>query len=244
MDWTKAKTIIIAALLLTNIVILGAWMAKAHDGARGDEDATLRAILSSGGIFLETELPKKPGRMAVLYVQPETNDAAAVRRALAAQEALSSATLSDEGLAAAADAILESCGYMDESAEIALPPERDGGRAYVRYRDVFDGIPIEEGYIVCEFEGSRAVGVDRKWYTPVELHDRKGEIITPLRALIQLLGDKEGDDSLIIRGIELVYWVSPQGVSEGSPVADTALPAWKITDSEGTTRYIAAYEQS
>ena len=242
MDWTKAKTIIIVALILTNLLLFGAWMLKAADRAGRDEEETLRAILASGNIFFETDLPRKPGKMAVLYVQPEINDRLAVERALAEHRKAPAANASDAAFVEAADAIIESCGYMNKNVEVSMPPERNNGRVSVSYRDVFDGIPIEEGYIVCTFEDGRVTGLDRKWYTPLELRDRKGDIVTPLRALVQLIGEKDENSDVIIRDMELVYWVNPQGLSEESPVGDTALPAWKITDSLGQTSYISAYE--
>jgi hypothetical protein len=111
----------------------------------------------------------------------------------------------------------------------------------VFYRDVFQGIPIEESYVRCSFRDGRFDQISRKWYTPIELHNKKGELISPVKALMQLLPDKAEDDVLVVRKVELVYWVNPSDVNMVSLVNDTALPTWKITDSTGRIRYVAGF---
>jgi hypothetical protein len=241
MDWTKAKNILIVALLVTNLVLLGAYVMR-EAGNDGDDDATLRRILTEYNVFLETELPRQPDSMAVLYVQPETYDSARVERALSEQTPASK-TDDDDALLDAANAVLERCGFMTENAAPVTPFEADGGKTLIRYRDIFEGIPIEESYIICTMEDGRVADISRKWYTPLELHDRKGEIIGPIEALMQLLPEKNEDDTVIVRDMELVYRVDPDRPGEESLVGDTALPAWKITDSIGAVIYIAAYAQ-
>jgi hypothetical protein len=240
MDWTKAKNILIVALLVTNLVLLGAYILR-DARSDGDDDATLRRILTEYNVFLETELPRQPDSMAVLYVQPETDDSDRVERVLAEQ--MPASGTDDDALLNAADTVLERCGFMTENAAPVTPFETDGEKTLIRYRDIFEGIPIEESYIICTMEYGRVADISRKWYTPLELHDRKGEIIGPIEALMQLLPEKNEDDIVIVRDMELVYRVDPDRPGEESLVGDTALPAWKITDSIGAVIYIAAYAQ-
>jgi hypothetical protein len=239
MDWTKAKNILIVALLVTNLVLLGAYILR--DAQSDNDDATLRRILTEYNVFLETELPKQPDSMAVLYVQPESYDDARVAQALAEQTP--PAGDDDDALLDAAEAVLERCGFMTENTAPVTPFETDGERTLIRYRDIFEGIPIEESYIICTFEGGRIAELSRKWYTPLELHDKKGEIIGPIEALMQLLPEKSEDEIVIVRDMELVYRVDPDRPGDESLVGDTALPAWKITDNVGAVIYIAAYAQ-
>ncbi|MDR1246153.1 MAG: hypothetical protein LBK57_03895 [Clostridiales Family XIII bacterium] len=241
MDWTKAKNILIAALLVTNIVLLGAYVLRETRRADADNDATLRRILTEYNVFLETEMPRQPAPMAVLYVQPETEDGARVEKALEEQKPISNA--SREAMLDAANDILESCGFITENTKSPAQFETDGEKTLIRYRNIFDDIPIEESYIICTIEGGRVAALNRKWYTPLELHDKKGEIIGPTEALMQLLPEKPEEETIIIRGMELVYRVDPDRPGGESPVGDTALPAWKITDSKGSVVYIAAYAQ-
>jgi hypothetical protein len=240
MDWTKAKNILIVALLVTNLVLLGAYVLR-DIRSDGDDDATLRRILTEYNVFLETELPKQPDSMAVLYVQPEAYDEVRVAQALAEQTPPTGAD--DDALLDAADAVLKRCGFMTENVTPVTPFEADGEKTLIRYRDIFEGIPVEESYIICTMEGGRVADISRKWYTPLELHDRKGEIIGPIEALMQLLPEKSEDETVIVRNMELVYRVDPDRPGDESLVGDTALPAWKITDNGGAVIYIAAYAQ-
>jgi hypothetical protein len=109
------------------------------------------------------------------------------------------------------------------------------------YRDIFNGIPIEESYIKIFFTEGKYNKIERKWYSPISLHSRKGEIISPIKAVMQLLGDKKEDELVIIKDIELVYWVNASLINTVSPVDDTAIPAWKLTDNKGDIRYISGY---
>jgi hypothetical protein len=240
MDWTKAKNILIAALLVTNLMLLGAYILREMQRADNDED-TLRRILTEYNVFLETELPGQPAPMAVLYVRPETEDGDLIEKALAKQSPIPSS--GGEAAAEAVDAVLESCGLMTENTKLAAPVETNGTKMIVRYRDIFEGIPIEESYILCTIEGGRITEIDRKWYTPLELHDAKGEIIGPIEALMQLLPDKREEETVVVRNMELVYHVNPDRPGAESLVGDTALPAWKITDDKGLVTYVAAYAQ-
>ena len=241
MDWTKAKNILIVALLVTNLVLLGAYVLREAQRSDADDDDTLRRILTEYKVFLETETPERPAPMAVLYVRPETEDRALIEKVLAEQ-----APISAEGRAPlpdAANAVLERCGLMTENTKRTESLETEEGATIIRYRNVFEGIPIEESHILCTIENGRVTKLDRKWYTPLELHDAKGEIIGPMDALMQLLPEKDKDAVLIIRDMELVYHVNPDRAGTEPLVGDTALPAWRITDSAGLVTYIAAYAQ-
>jgi hypothetical protein len=242
MDWSKAKNILIIALLITNLVLLGTYVWRETQRSGADDEDTLRRILTEYKVFLETEIPKQPAPMAVLFVRPEPDDRALIEKALEEQTPRPDADR--ESPADAANDFLKRCGFMTENTKLSMPIETKGESALLRYRDVFDGIPIEESYILCTTENGRVTGLRRKWYTPLELHDTKGEIIGPIEALMQLLPEKDKEDAFIVREMELVYRVDPdRPAAESSPVGDTALPAWKITDNEGLVTYVAAYAQ-
>ncbi|MDR2132518.1 MAG: hypothetical protein LBP30_04140 [Clostridiales Family XIII bacterium] len=241
MDWTKAKNILIIALLVTNLMLLGVYALRAAQRNGDNDEETQRRILTEYNVFLETEIPRRPAPMAVLFVRPETEDAALIEKALSEQT-----PIPDDGLEAllnAANDLLERCGLMTENTKPAPPFETNGGTTVIRYRDVFDGIPIEESHILCAIEAGRIVRLSRKWYTPLELNDTKGEILGPIEALMRLLPEKDKDEPFVVKNMELVYRVSPERPVAEFPVGDTALPAWKITDNKGTVTYIAAYAQ-
>jgi hypothetical protein len=64
-----------------------------------------------------------------------------------------------------------------------------------------------------------------------------------MEALMRLLPDKDEEETIIVRDMELVYRVDPDRPRDESLVEDTALPAWKVTDSKGVVTYITAFEQ-
>jgi hypothetical protein len=241
MDWSKAKNILIVALLITNLVLLGAYVWREMQRSGADDEGTLRRILTEYKVFLETEIPRKPASMAVLFVRPEPEDRMLIEKALAEQRPIPDADR--DSAAAAANALLERCGFMTENTKLVSPFETNGEATILRYRDVFDGIPIEESYILCTVEDGRVTELRRKWYTPLDLHDTKGKLIGPIEALMQLLPEKDKEEAVIVREMELVYRVDPDRPVGGSPVGDTALPAWKITDDKGLASYVSAYAQ-
>lgn len=73
MDWTKAKTILIIALLITNIIIAYSYNQKLQEAeAQQIEQAiSTREFLAQMGIEVETEIPAKPLKKPVLFVRFE-----------------------------------------------------------------------------------------------------------------------------------------------------------------------------
>ncbi|MDR0425510.1 MAG: hypothetical protein LBH39_08710 [Clostridiales Family XIII bacterium] len=270
MDWTKAKTILIIALLATNVTLLAVYSLEWKQRERVDEGVIFE-ILEAANVRIEAELPDYPKRMAVLYVRPQPADHRTIMEILANQAApereggqgAEPAPGGDgeagadgkepggdgpgeaeiDAAVAAADGVMRECGYLTENARRILPVSYENGKILIKYRNVYDNIPIEESSAVCEVENGRVMSLERKWYMPVELHDKKGEIMGPAEAMIMLLPDKDESEAMSIKKVELVYWVSPEGAGVESPVADTALPAWKITDGRGRETYIPAYRQ-
>ena len=73
MDWTKAKTILIIALLITNIIIGYTYSEKLKEAeAQQIEQAiSTREFLAQLGIEVETDIPAKPLKKPVLFVRFE-----------------------------------------------------------------------------------------------------------------------------------------------------------------------------
>ena len=89
MDWSKAKTILIAAFLITDLILVALLVfpaARAEAGQEPADDAVLLAVLARNNVFLETEIPQGRGEMPVLYVQPEDSDTEKMRELLGRRE--------------------------------------------------------------------------------------------------------------------------------------------------------------
>ena len=68
MDWTKAKTILIVALLATNLFLILTYGLDRLEPEREKRDALL-TILENNQIALEGEIPGTPGKIPLLYVE-------------------------------------------------------------------------------------------------------------------------------------------------------------------------------
>jgi len=77
MDWTKAKNILIIALLITNAIIATTYAVKVHEKNKewSAEAAYTKAYFEDIGVSIQTDIPSKPLKMAVLFVRFETSDA-------------------------------------------------------------------------------------------------------------------------------------------------------------------------
>ena len=76
MDWTKAKNILIIALLVTNLIIGAAYLGTIREKEREWEEQARNtaSYLAALGVPLEAEIPAKPVKMPVLFVRFEPLD--------------------------------------------------------------------------------------------------------------------------------------------------------------------------
>lgn len=76
MDWTKAKNILIIALLVTNLIIGAAYYGslRARSAEWAVQAQNTEAYLQELGVALETPIPRTPVRMPVLFVRFEPPD--------------------------------------------------------------------------------------------------------------------------------------------------------------------------
>ena len=242
MDWSKAKTILIIALMITDLILLMEFYTGRAKSTTEDNDLLLE-ILGAGNIQIISEIPKKPGKMAVLYVKPEIISAPDLEEKVKETLNLVNQECDSENLESMklfSDELLEKASLMDEYTVFDNIKEQDSG-FILTYRDVYKGIPVEESSIKLYISDNKLTKIERQWYKPVALHDKKGEIISPIKAVMQLLAGKKEEKELRIANIELVYWVNAIDIDALSPINDTALPAWKITDSAGNITYIEGY---
>lgn len=70
MDWNKAKTILVIALIITNIIIASVYFSELHDEQKMRDFAAASAAeyLVSCGVQLNCEIPSKDVRLPVLFV--------------------------------------------------------------------------------------------------------------------------------------------------------------------------------
>jgi len=244
MDWTKAKSILIVALLVTNLVLISAYFLQ-NNGQKNDDremqDVTVK-LLEQKNIFVNTDIPKEHPRMAKLTVRYDKMNETAVEEQLAAQKALPDHEPTDDELISMTTEFITKCNLMTENVTFDSI-DRKGPDILVTYKNYIKGIAIEDSYIVCTVRDGKIVDFKRHWLNPVETGSIEKEVIPAGAALIKFMGENSANEKIYLEGISLVYWLDSSAFDAESPVTDTAFPAWKITYNNGKCRYILAWEQ-
>jgi len=244
MDWTKAKSILIVALIVTNIVLVLTYVYK-DDIFKSTDETVLSdtiALLESKNIFIETDIPEKNSRMAVLTVEYDTMDQDLLEELLLNQKAQPMSGLSDNDIINMAEEFINKCGYLTENVKYESI-EKAGSKFIVTYKNYIDEIAIEDSYIICTISDGKIEEIQRYWLNPVELGKTKKEIIPAVAALLKFMSNNDQDEKILVEDISLVYWLDSDSFNTESPVSDTAFPAWKITYNHGKIKHIMAYVQ-
>ena len=243
MDWTKAKTILIIALLLTNFVLAGAYLLQnvQFEDEAEMQDATIK-LLAEKNIFLDTPIPVERPKMPKLTVQFDTIREDEVNQLLASQLPVPRVELTDEKLISITSEFIESCGLMTENV-VFHNIERAGDEIKVTYKNYIEKITIEESYITFTIKNGEITEFRRFWLDPVEVSSTEKEVMPAAAALIKFMSENAGDEPIFIQNISLVFWLDSSAFDAESPVTDTAFPAWKIIFNGGKVRYVTAWDQ-
>lgn len=245
MDWTKAKSILIVALIITNLILIFVNVYKNdYPGLNlnnGDLNETLQ-LLENKNIFVEADIPHRYSRMPVLTVEYDRLNQEFIEELLAKQKELPEADLTDEKIIDLATDFIRKSGYLTDNVKF-YSIERKFGKTFVTFRNYINDIPIEDSSIICTLSKGKIINFERYWLNPVELSKMKKNIIQPEAALVKLMNEKDLDERIVVKDISLVYWLDSQSFDPQSTVSDTAFPTWKITSDDGQVHYIIAFEQ-
>lgn len=244
MDWTKAKSILIVALIVTNLVLIATYVLQNKGFNEDDQemqDVTIK-LLEEKNIFVKTDIPKEHPRMAKLTVQYDKMDEELINSQLKEQKGLSESKQTDESLVSMTDDFLKSCGLLTENT-IFDEIERTDDGILIYYKNYIDGIAIEDSHITVAVKSGKITDVRRFWLNPVEIGSIEKEVIPAAAALIKFMSENTTGERIYVNGISLVYWLDSGSFDAESPVTDTAFPAWKITYNKDKIKYIPAWEQ-
>lgn len=244
MDWTKAKSILIVALLVTNLVLIATYLSQNNrfwDDEREMRDVTVK-LLEEKNIFVETDIPEGHRRMPKLTVSYDKADEETVQKQLAAQKSLPIRERSDENLIAVTKAFIEACDLMTDTVTFDRIEHKEN-ETLVTYRNYINGIAIEDSSIVCTIRNGKITDFRRNWLKPVEINDIEKEVIPARAALIKFMSENTEEEKIYVEDISLVYWLDSSVFDAESPITDTAFPAWKITYNRGKIQHILAWEQ-
>lgn len=244
MDWTKAKNILIAALLVTNLLFLASMFygnAKVNSENALFLENTI-AVLHERNINIEGELRAKQISMPVLSVEYDNADPALIKALIASQKSLPGSSWSETAIREMAEAFLAKCGLMTENVRYD-GIQKNSGLYNIHYSDTINGIAIEDSYMNCSIKDGKVQAVSRLWLKPVDFGKTKKQVIPIALALIKFMTDHPGGEKVTIQKIELVYWLDAVNFGLESPVSDTAFPSWKISYNYGQVSHINAFEQ-
>jgi len=245
MDWTKAKTILIVALLFTNLVLIAFYFSQNNNfesDAREMQEVTVK-LLESKNIYLKTDIPDEHPRMPKLTVQFDTMDENLIQEQIDRQKVLSDKEQADnDKIKEITTKFIENCGMMSENVKLGKI-ERTNSGIKVTYKNYMNGVTIEDSYIIFTIVDGKITDFQRYWLDPLEVSEIKKEVIPAVAALIQFMSDNKAEEKIYVQDISLVYWLDSSSFDAESPVTDTAFPAWKITYNRGKIQYVPAWEQ-
>lgn len=244
MDWTKAKTILIVALIVTNLVLIFTYLNqnKRFDSNEQEMQKVTIKLLKERNIFLETDIPKERGKMPKLTVQYDKMDENVVDEQLEKQKGLPVDRQTEDNIIAMTKDFIAKCNLMTDNVTFDSY-KKDGGTVKVSYKNCINDIAIEDSYITCTVQGGKITDFKRFWLKPVETSETKKDIITAAAALIKFMSENRNNEKIYVQKLSLVYWVDSSSFETESPVTDTAFPAWKISYNNDETKYVPAWEQ-
>lgn len=244
MDWTKAKTILIMALLMTNVFLVGLYMIS-NAGNESDDiqiQADTVALLEEKNIFVNTGLPVGHQKMPMLNVEFNNIDENFIKKKLYDQKPLVGTYGMDEQAVKITENFLKICDLW--SPDIFFDKMQENQGKYVlHYRREYEGNWVEGNYVICSIESGIIKKIEILWFKPVGFGKSKKETISASAALIAMMRNKEEKEDIFVEAMEMVYWLDISPYGGETAVSDTALPAWKVTYNEGKIKYIPAYSE-
>ena len=247
MDWAKAKTIMIVALLATNLILLLSYGVIQNPALQKNNDQYLietMNLLEKNKIFVNTAIPEHHEKMPVLFVkydQPE-DEKDKLKETLNSQVIKQGSEDPVLDARNQAEQVLEELGWLDQSV-VFSEIKKEGNGYQIHYRNQINNLPLEESTLDVTVVRGRVTEVDRSWLLPLGYGEGKKEIMTAAAALLKLINEKDPVERIDVEEIQLVYWLDPAGFGAENTVSDTAFPAWKITNAKGETRYYNAYQE-
>ena len=251
MDWSKAKNILIAALMITNLILIGAIYGSMDqpDGSdREDIKENTILLLREHRIYVEEDvIPEKNQSLPVLSVRYRTVDQEKADRALKEWAEPLSESAADEAYYDAADELLRQA-EINAASLVHQSVQRMDEEISVIYGVEHKGYSLDNSRLIVTFRGGAPVAIGTSWAEPVTMGKNKKQVMTASTALIKFMSELETSQTEVDRKdvfvdeIRLVYWL--EGYTENGGVSeDTAVPYWCIEYNGDQRAYISAYEQ-
>ena len=245
MNWSRAKTILIIAFVITDIFLLFIYFKPGIKSEEFNDNKALAEFLAQKGIYVdEKTIPRGQYDLAVLYVHGEDESCGAFDLLLSPGKGRWKAEGDgDKDYQQAADAFIKEAGGAFVTA-VFDGIIRDEGYVKAVYKNVINGITIETSNVIVIFRDGTIVDYDCDWLEIKGFHENSQKTISAAQALLLFMALNEDGAEAYIDSIEMVYWLD-ETVQIDLPVSeDTAFPMWKITYNGGDHRHIDAFEHN
>lgn len=242
MDWTKAKTILIIALLATNIFLIASHASRHSGSEQTTNDAALLQILASRNIEVATEIPTAHPNMRILHGEYTSVSNEEISAMIAAQDESVTYEDGDKACFEAAAGFLEQLGLFDDDVaedRQANLPESAAADYVVTFRNEVEGVTVAGNYMNVYFREGKVSGLQYRWLDRTELSQRKVETI-PAAVALMSVENADTETPMVITDIRMVYWIPTTSIEIGEAVSDTAFPAWRFSVEGQKDIYIEA----
>lgn len=242
MDWSKAKNILIIALIATNIFLLITYFAeKETDNSIMNQDALL-TVLEGKNIFINTKIPDKYEKMPAITIEYNHDKNELIDKILKQDLYNVPSDAEKEVYHKAADNFLKECQVANENLVFEkVFTEKE--TTIVKYKNCYKQIAIGDSFIEVTFYEGKIKDVTRQFLTSRLKSKKKLKVTAPEEALLIFMSKKKTDEVVNVENMQLVFAVNDSSFDEQALVSDTAFPTWKITYNSGLIKYIKAYKE-
>lgn len=241
MDWSKAKNILIIALLATNIFLLVTYITNNENESSITDHEVLFSVLAGENVFLDTDIPRKYDKMQAVTLTYSDKSDIIEEKLLSAKYVLKDGS-QESDYEKMAEKFLQDCGVYNENISFNRLVN-EGNRAVARFSNHYKDTEIGGSYVEVVFENGRITDASKQFITAADKSKKKLNVISPEEALLVFMSEKESETSVTIESMDLVFWVNDSTFDGEMLVSDTAFPAWQIVYNDGNIKYIEAYRE-
>lgn len=258
MNWDKAKTHLILALAILNLVLVMSIIS--HNNAVSIDNVyfskksliDLQTVLDRKNIKITAELPKDIYRVGVMSIEYETINSESYPLLFEAFEddiyvnALKKLVLEVEDVKI--NNIANAQNFADNFIKKYMPDKEFNFRNYILgdgaiklyYNPVYDGYIFEESAIRFEFsqDGLKIVMIVMK---PIEASVNRRNAITSVEAILKAFPSMK--ENSVISKIDFIYYFDSNSTENLYKLKNArAFPCWRIMTSKNEIFYISALE--
>lgn len=241
MDWSKAKNILIIALIATNIFLLITYFAESkNDKSIINEDALI-TVLKGKNIFIDTEIPEKYEKMPAITIEYNNDKNDLIEKTLVMDKYNVPSGSEEEEYHKIADKFLKDVGVNNENLVFDEVLENKKTNI-VKYKNCYKEVVIGDSFVEVTFYDGEIKDVTRQFLTATPQSKKKLKVTSPEEALLMFMTEKNIDEEIYVENMQLVFWVNDSTFDGQSLVSDTAFPTWEVTYNGGLIKYIEAYK--